>query len=411
MAYASIVHGFKITADMVDNTEETSYNITDNVMAVSVRKRYLENSFPLFVINLNITQEMRDKMRDHEFFIHLRISYFNAEDTNSGSGDDSSDVTELGVVFDGDIRIYNSPYTTTYSKADEESEDNGGDSAKNSNPLISYTVSGIPEDLISINEEVINTVYKNCDLATCLVNMITSVNKFLPCKIQQPDNVSNYNNVLIPPVSLVQAISFLNNTYTIYGDETEALFLDSDALYLYSPLSESMPEDNILEFNVKSEDSTANSGKDGIVEMDSNNNNLKISSRYVPSISYEPKVISHASGSDAIFYSYDTSFNLTKSTKENENSYKKTRYFWNDKLYKQFENINMYKTDISLAISLSNINPQLITPYTKIRLIAQNYKNIEGDYSPTEVSYVFTTGNKKYYSNTLVISAVKRIKK
>lgn len=407
MSYKKVIHGFKVEGTLVDKTDGNSYNLSNYIIDIMVRKRYIEDVFPLFVLDFRLTQELRNRLRDDEYLIDLKISYFENSDDGDSSIKDTSDIAEAGIVYQGTIRPYITPYDTTYSKKDEESESAEG--VETSAPLVFYRVSGIPDSLIGLNENALNIIYKNSNLSTSLVNIISSTVTNLKCSIQQPTNTKLYKNILIPPLSLVKAINYLDTYYGIYNTPA-SLFIDTDKLYLYDSLSKDIPLENTIEYNIKSTEDTSNMSDIGSVTMD-DENNIRIYSRIAPSINNNKKVVSHTVGSDAIYYSYDSNFNIIKRSSGNPNSYNKFRYFWNNKLDYGFETKDVLLSNAytSITLSLSNVNPQVITPYTKLKIISQDYPDIQGEYTIASLSYMMSSGNLNEYSDTISITAIKKV--
>jgi len=71
-----------------------------------------------------------------------------------------------------------------------------------------------------------------------------------------------------------------------------------------------------------------------------------------------------------VVYYYDANFNLVARTRENDESYEKSRYLWNKISDKTFEELDR---DKAISIPLSNINPEIINPLTIIDLQSTEY--------------------------------------
>jgi len=77
--------------------------------------------FPLYVVNFLTTVSIRDRIRDDDVKLYLKIEYYNLNDyNNSIESRDDNEIVPIGKVFDGYIRIYDKPFTTTTTKLEDE---------------------------------------------------------------------------------------------------------------------------------------------------------------------------------------------------------------------------------------------------------------------------------------------------
>jgi len=407
MAYSAINEGFLIASRVLLRDSSDSYDVSKAVLDVMVKKDF-NSSYPLFIIDFKVTEKMRNIMRDNDINIYLRISSYNTDDSTDSdlASIDSSSVSEINIVYEGSIRIYEKPYATTVSKTEDDSDENG--TVSESAPFVYYRVSGIPEELISNNETILNNVYKSAEPADVLVNLISSSSSNLNTIIQETENKNVYDQILIPPLSLIPAIKFLDENYFLYKYGMN-IFLDSNDLYVYSPTSKNTPSTNLIEVSVidpNSTDSTASLQKN----FRDSNGNIKLVYTNVPNYYESKKIITHTLGSTTIFGSYDSNFNLVNRSDNNDDSFKKTRYLWNDKCNKLQEDreTNAITNNRGLEIIVSNIDPSYINPLTIIRVSSTLYPDIEGDYFIDNLSYMLNSSDLIHYADSIKISAIKK---
>lgn len=87
-------------------------------------------------------------------------------------------------------------------------------------PIINKTKSTVP------------AIYKNMSILTCIEQMLTSLDlNELPAKITNPDNQTKYNQILIPNLDFMDAMTFIDRYYGIYKKGTQ-IFFDIDSLYI-----------------------------------------------------------------------------------------------------------------------------------------------------------------------------------
>lgn len=401
MSYKKVSHGYLISGNLLDNTNGGAYDLTGQILDVMVKKSFIEDCFPLYVIDFKTTEEIRNIMRDNNVSVYLKISYYNLDDVKTEEEIDENEITELGIIFEGVIRIYDKPYSTTTSKIEEENAD--GENQKKTAPFVFYRMSGIPEDLISKNEKMLNGVYRNCELIDVAVHLLTSIDTESQMFIQESKNKTKEKCILIPPVSLIPAIRHLDSSYFNLYDHEANLFIDSDGIYLYDPFAEEGLSSNIIECNVLTAEATENTED---IQRPSVNekNNIKLSYRNLPTFNRSKEILDHNLGSYTNFYFYDDNFNLAMKNRTNE-TYEKVRYLW-EKL--SIKNTDLLKKSESVALSLSNINPTLVNPLTDFRIISADYPLAEGDYNIVNNSYIFSSTDMIHFKSTMVISGIKK---
>lgn len=406
MSFINVNHGFLIEADLFNLESGDVLDISNSIIDIMVRKKFLEESFPLVVIDMKTTEEIRNMIRDNDCKIHLKVSYYNSERAITENNTDNDTVVPEGIVFENTIRIYEKPFSTTATKKDEDN-DNSEDQTSAA-PFFYYRVNGIPEELISMNEGNVNNVFSDAETVDALVYMLSSVGVENP-RIQESENKDKYRNIIIPPVSIVPAVKSLQEYYLIYNDGL-SLFFDYDGTYCFSPFSENRPVDNIFEVNVVSKNSSGIGVDDQKAKVDTENNNIKITLQSLPAFTKNTKVGKHYLGSETIYYTYDEYFNLSTRTRNDDESYSKIRYIWNERMDKRFEdNIsNIYSKNSTMTIGIANLDPSLITPYTKLSIISNEYPEAQGEYIISDISYIIETTDLKHYKGSFVILAIKK---
>lgn len=396
-------YGFLIDGEAINLETNESYSLSNCIQAVMIKNAFIENIFPLYVIKLQLTPDLRDTLRDNDIKVHLKISYYDMLAENYLEETNNNNVSILGICFDGDIRIYEKPYATTASKIEEETDNTEG-SKNNSIPYVEYEMTGIPEEAINKNEVCVNNIFENAELADCLVYLLTSVNKKSKMYIEEPINRSVYNSILVPPVNLVPALNFLDEQYHRFYNNTANLFIDDSNIFFYDPLSENKPVINTIELNIITKEATGDIQQGQIPAVDEENN-IKLIYKKPPGYLNESKIASHKLGDYTVYYYYDDNYNLVNRTRTNSEAYPKTRYIWNILKDKSPE---MLDTSTAISFNLSNLNPYIITPLTKLKIISSEYKNLEGDYTIINTSNGFGTSDKKHFTNSIIISAIKK---
>ena len=322
MGYRTTSHGFLVEAHVTDKTNGNSYDVSKSVERITVKKNFIDNIFSLYSFELRITTDLRDTFRDDEISLHARISYYNIGDANTSEEGDENNIAEVGVLFDDEIRIYSKPFTTTVSKKEDETDE--ASTQDESAPFCYYSLTGIPEKEISKNESVMNNIYLDCEVADVIVNMLTTIDTTSNIYMQDTTNKNIFKDVIIPPVGIAEAIEFLDEQYFIYKNPAN-LYIDTDSIYLYDPISLDTPKTNRIEYRIISSEATEEVPQSALPDLDENNN-IRFIYRSIPSFDVSKKIAAHKLGSHTIFYYYDDNFQINTRNKDNSESYKKDRY-------------------------------------------------------------------------------------
>lgn len=406
MSLIPVSHKFLVEASLYNLSDDSAINVSDYITNIMVRKKFFSDSFPLFVVDLRTTEVIRDKIRDNDCKLNVKIMYFNSELTGSTvEQTDSEEVSPEGIVLEANIRIYDKPFSTTVAKKDETVTD--GETQSEAAPFVYYRVAGIPDEILTKNEGNVNNIFSDAEPVDALVYLLTS-SGIENIKLQESDNKMIYNNIIVPPVSLIPAINFLQETYSIYNNGL-SIFLDTDMTYCYSPLSDNRPESNRVEVSLLSVDATGETQSLQKPNFDSSNNNVKVSLKAVPEFSTGGKLSLHSIGSETVFYSYDDFFNVVERQTSTEESFKKIRYLWNDSGRQDQENdiVTAANSSEHMKLSFLDLNPSVFNPLTEYNIVSSEYPIVNGKYISNEVAFSISTTDFKIYSGATNISLIK----
>lgn len=388
------------------DTGGTNYDISEMVSGVMVQKDYIEKSFPLFVFDLRTTEEVRDFLRDDATWISVTIHMYDVSTESNSETADEEDPTITDTIYSGTIRLYDKPYSTTAASYDEDTEDEDSDNQSTAAPFVYYRVSGIPEDLIDKNSGAINQIYSNAKFDDILINMLSGDDREI--YIQPSDNQETKETVLIPPLTLIQAIKYLNDGYQIYNGAC-SVFLDLNCTYVYNPYEDNMDYTNLFECEVLSSSATLNNEEYLYPTME--DDHVNISFRTLPGFTDEHEIIGNTIGSETVYYSYNELYGITTRSASNSEAYEKKKYFWNEFGQKRFEDAyseSISKSSKAMMMTLTNINPELVHPTTKFVVTADDYPDAEGTYFPTTVSYSITSSDMKHYNPMVSVNLIKK---
>jgi len=401
--YINRVEKFLVEATLLDHTNSDAINISSFINSINVRRNYMEESFPLFVINMMTTQQVRDKMRDNDVSINLKVTkYF---DLDSETNADSTEQPVIdSAIFDTTIRIYEKNYTTSSQKLEDDDEE--GDNPSTVLQLIPYQFTGIPNELISKNKEVINEIYEDAKMNDILVHILSSIenNEIF---IDPSDNNEKEMSLIIPPLNIIPSLKYLQNSYGIYNSGM-GLFFDLNRTLLFKKFNKNRNYKNTFEIIVIPANDVSSDQK-LVTPLFDEDNNIRLYLKNTPNFQSDLKINYDVIGETTVFNSYDYNFDSVRRVYSNETNNGKIRYYWNYGQNKIFEETlldEVVQLSEGTTVSISNIDPNHFSIDTLYKISSQTeYAN--GEYTLVESSFMIFTTDYSHYNSIVHLKLVK----
>ena len=401
MAFEKQYKKFLVRADLL--RPSATMDITQYVTSISVKKNYLEHVFPLFVIGFKMPSTVRDIIRDENVEISLSVMSFNYCDTNSMAQEENNAVYADEMLYETILRLYDKPFTSTYSAKDIDTDE----SAENA-PFIEYVVTGIPKDLIERNSDIINEVFSDAKTTSMVANILTtSLAKTGELYFESGDNARRYKSAIVPPLTPVSAIRFIDSVYSLYNNGSCALFMDMNKTYCYNMLSTTREMNKTFIYEHVPNYDTAHT-TNITTSFDSETNTMKQVGTKPPIFVDNNRITKDIVGSNATYYSYGESFDIVTRNNSRTSDYYKKRYFWNPhgRMGEETAFNNILADARAIGMSFNGVNPEFFTPDTRI-IVNSEFDNIAGNYFITEVGYILTSNDMKEYSAEISMSLKK----
>ena len=396
---------FLVEATILNTADGSAINVSNFIKEINVRKDFVENSFPLFVVNFMTTERVRDIMRDNDVNLSLKVSKYT--ETDLEVTEESANPTIEAVIVDTVIRSYKKPYETTSSKTEEGEE--AADSQSDTVQLIPFQIIGIPEELISKNATIVNEVFENARMDDVLVSIMSATNGSSRVYIDPSENEEREESLIVPPMNVVPAVKYLQDVYGVYRGGIN-VFLDLGRSLVYKVFNTNRTPGNTFEAIVVPTEDVNNTFKFMTPQIDENEN-VRVFLRTTPPFMSNTKIRDDASGQTAVFSSYDYNFSTVRRTYLNDAPNPKTRYYWNFYQNKLFEEalLNDIRQGSELAlITMSNVDPNRFS-IDNLYTISSGNANIDGRYNIVELSYNIFTNDYRHY-NSLVSMKLTRIR-
>jgi hypothetical protein len=386
---------------MLDRTEGDSLNISTYVRKISVKKNYMENSLPLFVIDLNLPNDVKERMRDNDILINLEVTKYSDIDSEQTEETETPFIT--GSVFNVLIKPYTKPKNDHSFKGEEEEDETG---KQDNFKLFAYQLAGVPEDLIKKNNIIVNEVYESSLIDDILVNILSKAESS-KIFIDPSDNKDREDSLLVPPLNVITAIKYLNEYYGIYNSKL-GLFFDYNGTYCFKHFNDMRSYTNSFEVVVDSVADIDDDVKYTTVHIDEEDKNVRIYLKTAPSMMDRKEIAMDSVGETSVFSSYDKNYNLVRRIYSNDTTNKKVRYFWNANSSKILEesSVNMAKYSNVVSIPLSNIDPNYFNVDTLFTIVSEK-KFINGVYALLENTFSFTTKDYLHFESNIVLKLTK----
>jgi len=402
MAFSPIKHNFTIKSTFIDyKTGEAQESFGDCISSVAIKKNFKSQVFPLYVVSINITKEQREYLAKNKFYLSLKI--YTCEETATNTEDgmvESENPTTDKLVHNIILRPFDNTKLIPIIKTSEVSDETEIIKQK----YEEYTINCVPKEQLQINNTIINACYEQANLNEIMINMISDVYT-KDIYFQESSNITRYNSLLIPPMSLLQALKYLQEYYVIYSQNLNMFFEDSK-FYIYDMYNLSRKFNNYFYIDIPEiQDSDQTKYRTNYVDE---NNNVKVYLENNPLFMSTTDIYRYTSGEKIVFNSYDDNFNLVSRTYNlnetgNTGNDIKTRYKWNENKKQDYETRDLNSVFLHTQHQLRNIDPTYFAPDTMISITGKS-EQINGQYALIEMDEYYSTSDYKNFNNTIILN-------
>ena len=216
MATKSINQEFLISGYLEDLTGNQLINLEDSIVSIAIKKDFMTDIMPLFVVNLKVDYATREILRTNDFRIALTIDEF---DSTAEMGEENNiDYIPSDNTLNTILKIFDKNIQPIDLKEDPDNDENV------TSQKFELSFACIPEQIYNSNSKVINDVYKNASNNEILIDILNTENTQL--YIDPSDNTDRENTLFIPPLNISKAIEYLQQNYGLYNSAYN-LFFDS----------------------------------------------------------------------------------------------------------------------------------------------------------------------------------------
>lgn len=238
---------YKIGMSVVLNKNIYKTISTSDIVSISFVNNYDANMFPLIRVRLYTDLQNIQDMLEYPDSIYIRMSMngniYMINDDNTIPVP-VAEATPISFEMKGYIENKNIPT----SVMDQYKNGLKVGSGLNENVKSPIEIYCYDEKLIHLMKQKASSIYKNMSIVSVISDMF-SRNNILNTSIRSLDNQTKYDQILIPNLSITDAIAFLDERYGLYTKGGQ-MYGDYDKLYVWS--SDVNAGDNTLPIYVRS---------------------------------------------------------------------------------------------------------------------------------------------------------------
>ena len=209
---------YEFNISIYNNIEDTMILSNDDVVSLSIINDYDHAFFPIIRLRLyiDLTKLAYINEDPNNLIISMAPTLSLNKINETETGVTYTNVMGLGGCFGYDVLYgYIETKNNPYSKYDNYQMGEKRDDSLNTNNKVPLTIYCYDKNLIRATKQHVNAIYKNTSLYAVVSEM------FLQCgindvKIEPFDNNELYDQILIPNMSLIDAITYLDTYYGLY---------------------------------------------------------------------------------------------------------------------------------------------------------------------------------------------------
>ncbi len=389
---------------VIDNNRLNELYIEDN---------YEENYFPLIKITLVLNSEVYYNILSHKndckFFLKINKYYIKNDDEQDVSIEKLflNDTFDL-IMDENTDDMLNSLKEKINSSDYKRRKSEGSILDETDNNRLSFYLF---KSSIAGTKTNVNKVLSNVNVSDAVAYLMT-VAKIKNVLMAQPDNTKKYDEFLIPPLSVLKALAFIDTYYGLYKTGS-IIYFGIDYTYI-------IPYNGKCDVNTKREVTQTNivvpkSSNTDYADKMGSINKYKDESNYIIA---DYKTISIKNASISNNYINANSIQVIDSYDESSTTNRSTAKTKNDDFVKIFENKTensfigeMYaaqsnaKSDI-VSLRLQDYDISMITPNKQFKVIFEDSvyrKKYSGNYILAGLSHSFISSGAELLLNSTVI--------
>lgn len=388
----------EISASFSDKIIDLSQYLTTFIVSYD----YNNNIMPMWAFSFKMPYSIKKTLQEGDFTVPFRV--YSIKSSNSTSDDPYSsndDIVYEDIIYEDEII----EYSKTYSSVKQITDETGTD--ENAIKTLPYTISGLSKGIMEINSSILNGNYRNSNSLNALKASVQDLNNRINIITNGDNLVTEYKQIVIPPMNLIPAIKHLITYYPIYNTVTGIFFSDRNNLHLFTDTNKSLRTrvdveivENSQEIEYKPEDFVLQKVLDDY---------YMYKTLTTPVFETTKKVNDNLLGIDKIIYRYDEIFNISSGEViDRNNIYDKKRIYWDSLGDQSSVEImrDQYNRNKTSSLTFTNVDPKIFDQYTYINLEGgESVEYLKGKYVVKNKVEVYTSSDANFtiFSNEVSV--------
>lgn len=217
---------YRINFTLIDRTNDIQYKINSNINGIRISNDYQSLVFPILRVSLTASVELYKIIRDNEVEVRMDIYKLVLHDDSSienvqGAETEVYFTNELFTIIDKNSIIFND------------------DDLNEEIPSLDLIYTLFAKKHLAINKQNFNGNYLNCRLVDMLAMSVSKI--YDDVLIERPTNMTEYKQILIPPLNACRLPRYLQEIYSMYEDGILIHYGLTETIICNSELSENTP--------------------------------------------------------------------------------------------------------------------------------------------------------------------------
>ena len=231
---------YEFTISIYNGIEDTIILSNDDVVSISIINDYDYAFFPIIRLRLYIDLPKLAYINEDPNNLLIGFSC-NGSINKINESEDGVTYTKIRSFsmenYSSGLYGYVETKNNPYSKYDNYQMGEKRDDSLNTNNKVPLTIYCYDKNLIRATKQRVNSIYTNTSLYAVITDMFSQcgINEYY---IEPFDNNEIYNQILIPNMSLIDAISYLDTYYGLYKDGSSLYSTTFGHISLSRPIKE-----------------------------------------------------------------------------------------------------------------------------------------------------------------------------
>lgn len=384
----------EISASFPDRIVDLSPYLTNVVVNFDYRDRIM----PMWAFSFLMPYEIKNTLQQEDFTLPFRL--YSIKKTSSDNEDPyatDEDIIYDSLIYEDEIIEYSKTQTNVKQITDDIVESG----ATNAISTIPFSISGLSKQIMETNSSILNGNYRNTTSLNALQASLQDLNNKINIVVSDENLVTEYQQVLIPPMNLIPAVRHLIRYYPIYNTGTGIFFNNRNELHLFTNTFNSLQNRVDVEIIENSQEVDYDPKEYQLNKV--GNNYWTYKTNITPPFETVKKVNDNILGIDKVVYSYDDIFKLKDgNVTDRDNIYEKKRIYWDPLGEETNLSIleNAYKINRVTAFVMYGVSPDIFNQYTYFNFTGDEAINyLKGRYSVVSKieAYISSEANRRIF--------------